>query len=236
MSFCTKCGSRLVEASARHACPAKTFSEPCFGAVPEHALSGDLPPLIFAYSEPAFFRLTDRRRELQLFFSYISGVAVSVRRYEDALNQVSMTLWSQPDDPIKGPQVPIIVRERQPRIRTVVGLKLGSGAERSIVLAQVKFAPAPGSRITLIFPVVAARALNPIYDYAALAAVNYETGEQTWSTAHPEVHQLWESLPTQQSRRFGGALANHLEGLCRRCFRLLNPHKGRTWIQNALLR
>ena len=147
-----------------------------------------------------------------------------------------MTLWSQPDDPIKGPQVPIIVRERQPRIRTVVGLKLGSGAERSIVLAQVKFAPARGSRITLIFPVVAVRALNPIYDYAALAAVNYDTGEQAWSTAHPEVHRLWESAPAQQSKRFGDALANHLEGLCRRYLRLLNPYKGKTGIQNALLR
>jgi len=236
MSFCTKCGSRLVGASARHACPAKTFLEPYFGAVPEHAPSGDLPPLIFAYSEPAFFRLTDRRRELQLFFSYISGVAVSVRRYEDALNQVSMTLWSQPDDPIKGPQVPIIVRERQPRISTVVGLKLGSGAERSIVLAQVKFAPARGSRIMLIFPVVAARALNPIYDYAALAAVNYDTGEQAWSTVHPEVRRLWESVPAQQTKRFGDAFANHLAGLCRRCLRLLNPYKGKTGIQNALLR
>ena len=90
----------------------------------------------------------------------------------------------------------------------------------------MKFAPALGKRITLIFPVVTVRALNPIYDYAALAAVNYDTGEQAWSTAHPEVHQVWEAVPAEQSKRFSDALANHLEGLCRRCLRMLNPYKG----------
>jgi hypothetical protein len=111
-------------------------------------------------------------------------------------------------------------------IRSIVRLKLGSGVERSFVLTQVRLRAKVGSRITLIFPAPIERALNPVYDYAAIAAVDYLANDYTWSTTHPEIHTIRTRLPEDQSESFADSLATYLDGLCRRCLRLFGQRRG----------
>jgi hypothetical protein len=158
-------------------------------------------------------------------FSYISGTVIDIQTHEDTSHALRIGAWLQEDDPASGPQSPIIAHKWQPTRNNVMRLRLGSGIERSFALRQVRFTARAGHRITLIFPVVAARALNPIYDYAAIGAVNYATNDQRWSTAHAEIHQVWDQIPSSESNRFSDGVANHLDGLCRRCLRLLNPYR-----------
>src|ERR1700720_2747016 len=134
--------------------------------------AGDLPAFVFAYTERTLLSLVERRREVRVSFSYISGTAVDIQTHEDMSHPLRIGAWSQEDDPATGPQSPIVCHKWQPARNNVIRLKLGSGAERSFMLRQVRFAARAGHRITLIFPVVAARVLDPIYDYATIGAVN----------------------------------------------------------------
>jgi hypothetical protein len=209
MNFCTRCGLRLVDRTA------------------EHPPAGELPPFVFGYTELTLLGLVERKREARVAFSYINGTRLEVRTHEDAEHAVHINLWSQPDDPQSGPRPPIVGKESQPSLRSVVKLRLGSGAERSFVLTQVRLGVSAGNRITLIFPISVERALNPIYDYAAIAAVEYAANDYTWSTTHPEIHALRDRLPADQDAPFADALASYLDGLCRRCLRLFRVNRER---------
>lgn len=103
----------------------------------------------------------------------INGTLLEIRSYEDAAHSVHTQIWSQNDDPLLGSRYPIVGRESRPSIRNIVRLKLGSGVERSFVLTQVRLGAKAASRITLIFPIPIERAMNPVYDYAAIAAIDY---------------------------------------------------------------
>jgi hypothetical protein len=105
-----------------------------------------------------------------------------------------------------------------------VQLKLGSGVERPFVLTQVRPRTKGGNRIGLIFPAPVVRALNPLYDHAAIAAVDYAANDYTWSTTHPEIHAVRSQLPEDQDDAFTDSLASYLNGLCRRCLRLFGTH------------
>jgi hypothetical protein len=222
MKFCTKCGSRMIDQSNCHVC-----GRPAYGAprcVPEYAPAGNLPAFHYVYRAPLLGPL-ERERRIVVPFSYINGTLLEVRAHEDAAHPIHFKLWSQQDDPRSGPRDPIVGRRSQPSIRTIVRLRLGSGAERSFVLSQAKLRARPESRITLIFPVAVERALNPLYDYAAIAAVDHAARDFAWSTAHPELDALRSRLPEKQIEPFGDALANHLNGLCRRCLRLFAQYR-----------
>lgn len=225
MTYCTRCGSRLVDRQTCARCGARRYSALRSAPTEEHPPAGDLPALDFAYTERTLLSLVERQRQVRVPFSYISGTVVDIQTHEDTSHPLRIGAWSQEDDPATGPQSPIVGHESQPSRSNVVRLKLGSGAERSFVLKQVRFAASAGDRITLIFPVVAARALNSLYDYAAIGAVNHRTGDEKWSTAHPEIHQVRDQLPSSESTRFLSSVANHLDGLCRRCLRLFNPYR-----------
>ena len=225
MNFCTRCGSRLVDRESCLRCGARRYSARRSAPIEEQPPAGDFPPFVFGYTERTLLNLVERQRQVRVPFSYISGTVSDIQTHEDTSHPLRMGVWSQEDEPAVGPRSPIVGHEWQPFRHHVIRLKLGSGAERSFVLRQVRFAARAGDRITLIFPVVVARALNAIYDYAAIGAVNYRTGEQRWSTAHAEIHHLRDHLPSSESKRFLGGVANHLDGLCRRCLRLLNPYR-----------
>jgi hypothetical protein len=191
----------------------------------EHPPAADLPAFVFAHTERTLLSLFERRREVRVSFSYISGTVIDIQTREDTSPPLRIGAWSQEDDPATGRQSPIVGNKWQPTRNNLLRLKLGSGADRSFMLRQVRFAARAGHRITLIFPVVVARALNPIYDYAAIGAVNYATNDQRWSTAHAKIHHVWDQFPSSESKRFSDGVANHLDGLCRPCLRLLNPYR-----------
>jgi len=191
----------------------------------EHPPAGDLPPFVFSDNERTLLGLVERRREARVAFSYINGTLLEFRTHADAEHAVHIQLWSQPDDPQSWPRPPIVGKESQPSLRSIVKLKLGSGAERSFVLSQVRLGAKAGNRISLIFPISVERALNPIYDYAAIAAVDYAAADYTWSTSHPEIHALRDRLSADQDGPFADALSSYLNGLCRRCLRLFRANR-----------
>jgi hypothetical protein len=225
MTYCTRCGSRLVDGQTCLGCGARRYSARRSAPTEEHPPAGDLPAFVFAYAERTLLNLVERQRQVRVPFSYISGTVSDIQTHEDAGHPFRIGVWSQEDDPATGPQSSIVGHEWQPSRHNVISLRLGSGAERSFVLKQVRFAARAGDRITRIFPVAATRMLNPFYDYAAIGAVNYGTSDQRWSTAHAEIHQVRERLPSSESKRFLAGLANHLDGLCLRCLRLFNPYR-----------
>jgi hypothetical protein len=193
--------------------------------VAEYPPVGDLPTFTSTYKIP-LVGLIERQQKVSVPFSYINGTLLEVRSYEDAAHPVHTQLWSQHDDPLSGPRDPIVGKESQPSIRSIVRLMLGSGIERSFVLPQVRLRAKAGNRITLIFPTPVERALNPVYDYAAIAAVDYLANDYTWSTTHPEIHTIRTRLPEDQSESFADSLATYLDGLCRRCLRLFGQRRG----------
>jgi hypothetical protein len=226
MKFCTRCGSRIFDQGICGLC-----GRPAHGAwhrtlAAENAPAGDLPPFKYIYRVP-LLGLLERERRVAVPFSYINGTLLDVRSYEDAAHPIHFKLWSQMDDPRSGPRGPIVGRESQPNIRSIVRLRLADGAERSFVLSQATLRSKAESPVTLIFPVSIDRASNPIYDYSAIAAVDYVTNRFTWSTANPEIHAIRSRLPGDQIEPFGHSLANHLNGLCRRCLRLFGQHQNR---------
>lgn len=217
MKFCTRCGSRMNDRELCRVCGAVGYRPAHRLPVAEYPPAGDLPT--FRYNIP-LFALMERERKVSVPLSYINGTLLEVRSYEDAAHPVHTQLWFQHDNPLSGPCDPIIDKESQPSIRSIVRLKLGSGVERSFVLTQVRLRAKAGNRITLIFPTPLERALNPVYDYAAIAAVDYVPNDYTWSTSHPEIHAIRMRLTEDQSERFADSLASYLNGLCRRCLRL----------------
>lgn len=224
MNFCTRCGSRMAGPEICRVCGARPFrAEPSCSPAVEYPPAGDLPEFTFRYNI-ALLGLVERERQVSVPFSYINGLLVDVRTHEDPVHEVHMKLWQQQDDPKSGPRGPIVGRESQPSIRNIVRLRLGSGAERSFVLTQVRLRATAGSRVTLIFPVSIARAVNPVYDYAAIAAVEYAANHFTWTTTHPEIYAIRSRLPEGQAEPFGESLANYLNGVCRRCLRLFGTH------------
>ena len=225
MTYCTRCGSRLVNRDSCPRCWARRYSALRSAPTEEQRPARDLPALVFAYAERTLLNLVERQRQMRVPFSYISGTVIDIQTHEDTGHPLKMGVWSQEDNPAVGPRSPIVGHESQPSRSNVIRLKLGSGAERSFVLRQVRFAARAGDRITLIFPVAATRMLNPIYDYAAIGAVNYRTGDERWSTAHAEIHQVRDQIPLSESKRFLAGVANHLDGLCRRCLRLFNSYR-----------
>jgi hypothetical protein len=94
------------------------------------------------------------------------------------------------------------------------------------VLTQIRPLARAGNRIGLIFPASVARALSPLYDHGAIAAVDYTANSYTWSTTHPEIHAIRARLPEDQNDAFTDSLASYLNGLCRRCLRLFKRHNG----------
>jgi rRNA maturation protein Nop10 len=224
MKFCTRCGSRTTDREICHVCGAIAYRAAPHSPVAEYPRAGDLPTFTFRYSIE-FLGLIERERNVSVPFSYLNGTLSEVRRYEDPTHSVHTQLWLQHDDPLSAPRDPIVGRESQPSIKNIVRLKLGSGVERSFVLTQVRLRAKAGSHITLIFPIPMERAMNPVYDYAAIAAVDYATNDYTWSTTHPEIHAIRTRLPEDQSEPFAGSLARYLDGLCRRCMRLFGQHR-----------
>jgi hypothetical protein len=223
MNFCTRCGSRLAGQEICRVCGARPYRAERRPPAAEYPPAGDLPPFTFAYNV-SLLGLVERERQVSVPFSYINGSLLDVRTHEDAVHAVHMKLWEQRDDLESEPRGPIVGKESQPSIRNIVRLRLGSGAERSFVLTQVRFRATAGGRVTLIFPVSIERAVNPVYDYAAIAAVDYAANDFTWSTTHPEIHAIRSRLPEEQAERFGDSLAGYLNGLCRRCLRLFGRH------------
>lgn len=222
MKFCTRCGLLLVDRRSCPRCGARQDAAVDSSRIAEHPPAVDLPPLVFAYTERTLLGLVERKREARVAFSYINGTLLEVRTHEDPSHAVHINLWSQPDDPRSGPRPSFVGKESRPSLRSIVKLKLGSGAERSFVVTQVRLGAKAGNRITLIFPIAVERALNPIYDYAAIAAVDYPANDYTWSTTHPEIHAFRDRLPADQDAPFADALASYLDGLCRRCLRLFS--------------
>jgi len=225
MTYCTRCGSRLVDRESCPSCGVRRYAALNSTPTAEYPAAGDFPAFVFTYAERTLLNLVERQRQVRVPFSYISGTVIGVQTHEDTGHLARMGIWSQEDEPSIGLRSPIVGHEWQPFRHHAIRLKLGSGAERSFVLRQVRFAARAGDRITLIFPVAATRMLNPIYDYAAIGAVNYRTGDERWSTVHAEIHQVRDQIPSSESKRFLGGVANHLDGLCRRCLRLLNPYR-----------
>jgi hypothetical protein len=208
--LCRVCGARAFVAAHR-------------SPVAEYPPAGGLPTFTFTYSIP-FLGFIERERNVGVPFSYINGTLLEIRTYEEPAHPVPTQLWCQHDDPLSGPRGPIVGRKSLPSIRNILRLKLGSGIERSFVLTQVRVRAKAGGRITLIFPTPIARALNPVYDYAAIGAVDYAANDYTWSTTHAEIHAIRLRLPEDQSERFADSLASYLDGLCRRCLRLFGAH------------
>jgi hypothetical protein len=226
MKFCTRCGSRMAGEEICRVCAAHPYRTERRVPAAEYPPAGDLPQFTFRYNV-ALLGLVERERQVSIPFSYINGALVDVRTHEDPANAVHTKLWEQRDDPKSEPRGPIVGRQSQPSIRNIVRFRLGSGAERSFVLTQVRFRAKAGSGVTLLFPVSIERASNPVYDYAAIAAVDYAANDFTWSTTHPEIHAIRSRLPEDQAERFGDSLASYLNGLCRRCLRLFAHHRVR---------
>jgi hypothetical protein len=213
MKFCTRCGSRMINQGICGVCGRPGYRATLEAPAAEYAPAGNLPAFNYVYRVPLPGPL-ERERRVVVPFSYINGILLELRSYEDAAHPVRFRVWSQPDDPRSGPRDPIVGRRSQPSIRTIVRLRLGSGAERSFVLSQAKLRSRPESRITLIFPAPIERAAHPLYDYAAIAAVDHAARDFAWSTAHPEIDALRSRLPKKQIEPFGDALASCLNGLC----------------------
>jgi|SRR5579885_318457 len=224
MKFCTRCGLRMIDQSNCRVCGRPAYRAWRQARAAEYAPAGNLPPFDYVYRAPLLGPL-ERERRVVVPFSYINGILIEVRTHEDAAHPICFRVWSQRDDPRSGPRDPIVGRESQPSIRTTVRLRLGSGAERSFVLSQAKLRTRPESRITLIFPAPIERAAHSLYDYAAIAAVDHAPHDFAWSTAHPEIDALRSRLPEEQIEPFGNSLANHLNGLCRRCLRLFAQYR-----------
>jgi len=224
MKFCTKCGSRMIDQSHCRVCGRPSYRATLEPPAAEYPPAGDLPPFNYVYRAPLLGPL-ERERRIVVPFSYINGTLIETSSYEDAAHPVCFRVWSQRDDPRSGPRDPIVGRRSQPSIRTIVRLRIANGAERSFVLSQAKLRTRPESRTTLIFPAPSERAANPLYDYAASAAVDHAAHDFAWSTAHPELDALCSRLPEKQIEPFGDALANHLNGLCRRCLRLFAQYR-----------
>jgi hypothetical protein len=237
MKFCTRCGSRMNDRVVCSACGALAYRTAHRLSVAEYPPGGNLPTFTFTHNIP-FFGLIERGREVSVPFSYISGTLLEIRRYEDTAHPVQVQLWSQEDDPPLGSRDPIVGRESQPSIRNIVHLKLTSGVERSSVLTHVGLRAEFGSRITLVFPTPFERATNPVYDCAAIAAVDCTANDYVWSTAHPEIYALRMRLPEDHSERFADALASYLNGLCRLCLRRFRSTPStaapsRRWVRGA---
>jgi hypothetical protein len=218
MKFCTRCGSRRNDRAVCSGCGAVAYGATHCLPVAEYPPGGDLPTFTFTYNIP-FLGLIEREREVSVPFSCISGTLLEIRRYEDASHPVHVQLWSQRDDPLLGPRDAIVGQESRSSIRNIIQLKLASGIERSFVLTQVRLRSNAGTYITLIFPTPFERAINPVYDYAAIAAADCITNDYVWSTTHPEIHALRPRLPEDHSERFADTLASYLNGLCRLCLR-----------------
>ena len=234
MTYCTRCGVVRDERNRCQACGALPYRSTDLRVPTEYPPSGDLPPFVFAHYQPTMLGLFERERRTHVAFSYITATLLEIRTAYDRNQAVFIQLWSQGDDPKVGVCGPIVGSERQPSIRNIVRVRLGSGAERSFLLTQVKLRANRGDRVTLIFPVPIERAANPVYDYAAIAAVNHVTNGHTWSTTHPLIHAIRCQLPEDQMEPFTDSLGNFLDGLCRRCLRLFaqqshcrqRPHHG----------
>ncbi len=209
MKFCTRCGSRVNDREICGTCGGVGYKPAHRLPVAEYPPVGDLPTFTSTYKIP-LVGLIERQQKVSVPFGYINGTLLEVRSYEDAAHPVHTQLWSQHDDPLSGPCDPIVGKESQPSIRSIVRLMLGSGTERSFVLTQVRLRAKAGNRITLIFPTPVERALNPVYDYAAIAAVDYAANDYTWSTSHPEIHAIRMRLTEDQSERFADSLASYL--------------------------
>lgn len=222
MKFCTKCGSRIIDRSNCGVCGNRAYGAPPLSAA--YPPAGDLPAFNYVCTVPVL-GLLERERRVVIPFSYINGTLLDVRVYEDADHPVHFRIWSQRDDLRSGPQSPIVGRESQPAIRSIMRLRLADGAARSFVLANAKLQSRPGNPLTLIFPVPLERAANPIYDHAAIAAVDYAANDFAWSTANPEIHALRSRLPEEQCEPFGDSLASYINGLCRRCLRILGQRE-----------
>ncbi|MBE3602540.1 hypothetical protein IMX07_02755 [bacterium] len=224
MKFCTRCGSRMLDQSHCRVCGKPGYKATLEAPAAEYAPAGNLPPFKYVYRVPLLGPL-ERERRIVVPFSYINGTLIETSSHEDAAHPICFRVWSQQDDPRSGPRDPIVGRRSQPSIRSMVRLRLGSGVERSFVLSQAKLRSRPESRITLIFPAPIERAAHPLHDYAAIAAVDHAAHDFAWSTAHPEIDALRSRLPEEQIEPFADALANHLNGLCRRCLRLFGQHR-----------
>jgi hypothetical protein len=140
MNFCTRCGSRMAGEEICRACGARPYRTERRVPAAEYPSAGDLPKFTFRYNV-ALLGLVERGRRVSVPFSYINGSLLDVRTHEDPVHEVRMKLWRQQDDPKSGPRGPIVGRESQPSIRNIVRLRLGSGAERSFVLTQVRPEP-----------------------------------------------------------------------------------------------
>ena len=225
MNFCTRCSSRLVDRESRLRCGARRHSAWRSAPTKEHPPAAGLLAFIFANSDRTLLNLVERRREVRVPLSCVSAIVIEVQTHEDTSHPLKIGGWSQDDEYATGPQSPIVGHKWEPTRKNLFHLKLGSGAGRSFVLRQIRFAAHAGHRIMLIFPVIAARALDPIYDYAAIGADNYATNDQRWSTVRAEMRHALGQLSSSESKRLTHGVANHLDGLCRRCLRLLNPNR-----------
>jgi len=224
MKFCTRCGSKMINQQICRFCQAPAFraaSEP----IVEYPAAGDLRSFHFSYTV-YLFGFACRERSLWVPFSYINGTLLEIRTSQDAGHSVPIKFWSAKDDPLSGSCDPIVGKEIQPTTRSGVRLRLGSGVERSFLLSQVRPHSKRGNKVGLIFPAPIVRALNPVYDHAAIAAVDYTANSSTWSTTHPEIHAIRSQLPDDQDDAFTNSLANYLNGLCRQCLRLFKVHQG----------
>jgi len=225
MRFCTRCGSWIIDQQICGSCGSPAFRPASRPAV-EYPAAGDLRPFTFKY-RVRLLGLIERQRSLNVPFSYVNGTLLEIRTHQDAAYSAYIKIWSEKDDPRLGPCDPIIGKETQPIIRSIVRLRLGSGVERSFVLSQVRPQARRGNSIGLIFPASVVRALNPLYDHAAIAAVDYAANSYTWSTTHPEIHAIRSQLPEDQDDAFTDSFASYLNGLCRRCLRLFKRHDRR---------
>jgi hypothetical protein len=139
MKFCTRCGSRLVDRESCPSCGRRRYAAPDSARTAEHPPAGDLPAFVFAYTERTLLSLVERKREVHVPFSYISGTVIDIQMHENTSHPLRIGAWSQEDDPATGPQSPIVGHKWQPTRNSVIRLKLGSGAERSFLLRQVRF-------------------------------------------------------------------------------------------------
>jgi hypothetical protein len=136
MSFCTRCGLRLVDRERCPRCGAGRDAALDSARTAEHPPAGDLPAFVFAYTERTLLSLVERKREVRVSFSYISGTVIDIQTHEDTSHPLRIGAWSQEDDPATGPQSPIVGHKWQPTRNNVIRLKLGSGIERSFALRQ----------------------------------------------------------------------------------------------------
>jgi hypothetical protein len=222
MKFCTRCGSRIIDQQICGSCGSPAFRSASRPAV-EYPAAGDLRPFTFKY-KVHLLGLIERERFLSVAFSYVNGTLLEIRTYQDAAHSAHIKIWSEKDDPRLGPCDPIVGKETQPIIRSIVRLRLGRNVERSFVLSQVRPQANRGNSIGMIFPAPVVRALNPLYDHAAIAAIDYAANNYTWSTTHPEIHAIRSRLPEDQDDAFTDSLASYVNGLCRRCLRLFKTH------------